>query len=109
MDDQDAARVVIVGGGFAGLFAARALRTRPGRGHAGRPSRAPPVPAAALPVRDRHPVRGPDRRAAAARCSRRHRNVECVLAEVIDIDAAGAQVIAGAPLGERDRRAATTT
>ena len=38
---------------------------RPGRGHARRPRRAPPVPAAALPVRHRDPVRGADRGAAA--------------------------------------------
>ena len=37
----------------------------PRRRDPGRPRRAPPLPAAALPVRDRHPVRGADRGAAA--------------------------------------------
>ena len=62
-------RVVIVGGGFGGLFAARALRRERRRDHARRPRPAPPVPAAALPGGDRDPVRGPDRGARCATCS----------------------------------------
>ena len=47
--------------------AVRGPGAAPGRGPGDpdRPGRAPPVPAAALPVRDRDPVRGEDRRPAA--------------------------------------------
>ena len=59
-------RVVIVGGGFAGLYAARSLGHRPrGARDARRPAQLPPVPAAALPGRDRRPVARRDRPAAA--------------------------------------------
>ena len=56
----------IIGGGFAGLYAAKQLRRRPrGRGHARRPAQLPPVPADALPGRDRRAVARRDRPAAA--------------------------------------------
>ena len=57
-------RVVIIGGGFGGLFAARALQ---GSASVTLIDRAGHhlFAAAALPVLDRHPVRGEDRRPAA--------------------------------------------
>ena len=92
-------RVVIIGGGFAGLFAARAL------------SRAPVQ--VTLVDRAEHHLFQP----LLYQCSTgilsegkiayplrellgKHRNVEFVLAEVTDIDAAGRRVHARRPLGE---------
>ena len=70
-------RVVIVGGGFGGLFAARRLRRGPVRGDAGGPPQPPPLPAAALSGRHRDPLGGRDRTAdpkrAAAPAERRGR------------------------------------
>ncbi len=66
MNGQARHRVVIVGGGFAGLLRRAGAAARAFRGHADRPERAPSVPAAALSVRDRHLVRRSDHRAAAA-------------------------------------------
>ena len=50
---DDRPHVVIVGGGFGGLAAARALRKSAGAGDARRPPQPPSLPAAALPGRDR--------------------------------------------------------
>ncbi len=78
-------RVVIVGGGFGGLFAAKALRRAPVEVTLVDRHDAPPLPAAALPGRDRDPVRGlvaPPLRDIL----RRQRNAEVVLAEVVDVD-----------------------
>ena len=58
-------RVVVVGCGFGGIEAVRALSKADGRDHAGRPHQPPPVPAAALPGGDR----GPERRRRSARRS----------------------------------------
>ena len=56
----------IVGGGFAGLYAAQQPRHRPrGPPDARRPAQLPPLPAAALPGRDRRPVARRHRPAAA--------------------------------------------
>ena len=56
-------RVVVVGGGFGGLLARSPSEGRRRR-HARRPHEPPPLPAAALPGRDRNPLGGPDRTAA---------------------------------------------
>ena len=58
-----------------------------GRGrHAGREDHPPPVPAAALPDRDRHPVRGRDRAVDPRGAGERQKNATVLLGEVTDID-----------------------
>ena len=67
-------RVVIVGGGFGGLYAAQNLAPEPvRRGHARRPAQLPPVPAAALPGRDGRPSPG-DIAQPLRSILRKHRN-----------------------------------
>ena len=90
--DSGRRRVVIVGGGFAGLFAARALR----RGNV----------SVTLIDRAQHHLFQP----LLYQCAtgilsegeiavplrdllKKHKNVDCVMAEVIDVDAAGQRVI----------------
>ena len=98
MTEEARRRVVVVGGGFAGLFAVRALRRAPvtvtliDRG-------TPPVPAAALPVRDG--ILSEGKIAAPLReVLRKHATVECVMAEVTGIDPAARRVHAKRPLGQ---------
>jgi NADH:ubiquinone reductase (H+-translocating) len=92
-------RVVVVGGGFGGLFAARALgrwaqvtlvdRTQH---HLFQPLLYQVATGMlsegqiAVPLRD---------------VLKRHRNVECLLAEVVDVDATARKVVAQRPDGER--------
>jgi NADH dehydrogenase len=101
MDGQNSRRhVVIVGGGFAGLFAARALRKAP----------------VSVTLVDCHPhhlfqpllyqcatgiLSEGQITAPLRKVLQRHKNVECVTASVSDVDAAARQVIAERPLGER--------
>ena len=66
-----AIRVVVVGGGFGGLPACRFLANLPGRRHADRPAQPPPVPAAAVPSRDRHPLARARSRRRCATSSRK--------------------------------------
>jgi NADH dehydrogenase len=93
-------RVVIIGGGFAGLFAARALRRAPVQ--------------VTLVDRSEHHLFQPllyqcatgilseGKIAAPLRdVLRRYRNVEYVLAEVTGIDAQRRRVLASRPLGEQ--------
>ena len=58
-------RVVIIGGRLRRALRRQGVAPQRRRDHARRPRAAPPVPAAALPGRDRDPVRGPDRGPAA--------------------------------------------
>ena len=64
-------RVVVVGGGFGGLEAVKALRTTARRRHADRPQQLPPVPAADVPGQHRRALARRDRRAAARDLPRR--------------------------------------
>ncbi|MCE0767759.1 NAD(P)/FAD-dependent oxidoreductase [Pseudonocardia kujensis] len=93
-------RVVIVGGGFAGLFAARALRD--------------PGIAVTLVDRAQHHLFQPllyqvatgilseGQIAAPLRdVLKRHRTVECVLADAVDVDPQARTVLAERPNGER--------
>ena len=99
-DQSGQRRVVIVGGGFAGLFAVRRLR------HAG----------ASVTMIDRaqHHVFQPllyqcatgimseGKIAAPLRdLLRKHKNVDCVMAEVVDFDVAGRRVLARRVGGDR--------
>ena len=99
-DQHRPPRVVIIGGGFAGLFAARALRKTPAQ--------------VTLVDRNEHHLFQPllyqcatgilsegQITAPLRKVLQRHRNVECVTASVIDVDQAGRRVIGELPLGKR--------
>jgi NADH dehydrogenase len=93
-------RVVIIGGGFGGLFAARALRKSPvsvtlidrAQHHLFQPL----LYQCATGILSEGQITAPLRAVL-----RRHRNVECVMAEVTGIDAGGRVVRARRPLGEQ--------
>ena len=100
MNDQDGrSRVVILGGGFAGLFAARALRRAPARitlidsrqHHLFQPL----LYQCATGILSEGKIAAPLREVL-----RRHRNVSCVMAEVTGIDAERREVLALRPGGE---------
>jgi thioredoxin reductase len=101
MSNQDGhCRVVIIGGGFAGLFAVRAL----GRA---------PVQVTLIDSRQHHlfqpllyqcatGILSEGKIAAPLReVLRKHQNVDCVMAEVTGIDAGGRRVLAIRPGGEQ--------
>jgi NADH dehydrogenase len=101
MSNQDGqGRVVIIGGGFAGLFAVRALRRAP-------------VQITLIDKRQHHlfqpllyqcatGILSEGKIAAPLRSVlRRHRNVDCVLAEVTGLDAERRRVLAIRPGGEQ--------
>jgi NADH:ubiquinone reductase (H+-translocating) len=93
-------RVVIIGGGFGGLFAARALRKSPvsvtlidrAQHHLFQPL----LYQCATGILSEGQITAPLRAVL-----RRHRNVECVMAEVTGIDAERRVVRARRPLGEQ--------
>ena len=93
-------RVVIVGGGFAGLFAARALRDGPfsvtlidrTAEHVFQPL----LYQCATGILSEGQITGPLRKLLKS-----HRNVDCIAAEVTDVDAANRQVIGRRPLGDQ--------
>jgi NADH:quinone reductase (non-electrogenic) len=99
MAEQGRRRVVIVGGGFAGLFAARSLRRS--RVTVTLIDRAehhlfqPLLYQCATGILSEGKIAAPLRQVL-----KRHRHTECVLAEVIGIDTAARTVRARRPLGE---------
>ena len=93
-------RVVIVGGGFGGLFAARALGDGPlsvtlidrSAQHVFQPL----LYQCATGILSEGQITAPLRRIL-----RKHRNLNCISAEAIDVDAAARHVIVRRPLGEQ--------
>jgi NADH:ubiquinone reductase (H+-translocating) len=93
-------RVVIVGGGFGGLFAARALRRSDvaitlvdrAQHHLFQPL----LYQVATGILSEGQIAAPLRDVL-----KRHRNVECLLADVVDVDARAREVVAQRPGGER--------
>ena len=101
MNDQASPRrVVIIGGGFAGLFAARALRRAPVQvtliDRAAHHLFQPLLYQCSTGILSEGKITAPLRELL-----RKHRNVECVLAEVTGIDPERRQVHARRPGGER--------
>ncbi len=99
MAHTSGSRVVIVGGGFAGLFAARALRRAPVQvtliDRAEHHLFQPLLYQCATGILSEGKIASPLRELL-----KKHQNVEFVLAEVTGIDAAGRRVQARRPLGE---------
>ena len=93
-------RVVIIGGGFAGLFAARALRRAPVR--VTLIDRAPYHLFQPMLYQCSTGILSEGKIAPPLRdLLRKHKNAELVLAEVTGIDAEGRRVLARRPLGEQ--------
>ncbi len=94
------ARVVIVGGGFAGLFAARALGDGPFTitliDRTSQHVFQPLLYQCATGILSEGQITAPLRR-----LFRKHRNLECITAKAVDVDAAQRQVSCLRPLGER--------
>ena len=98
MNGQARRRVAIVGGGFAGLFAVRALRHGPfsvtlidqSEHHLFQPL----LYQCATGILSEGQITAPLRRLL-----RKERHVECVMARAVDLDAAGRRVICRRPLG----------
>src|SRR3712207_4951486 len=92
-------RVVIVGGGFGGLFAARALRGSADVTLVDRTQHhlfQPLLYQVATGILSEGQITAPLREVL-----KRHRTVECLLAEVVDVDASARQGVAERPDGER--------
>jgi NADH dehydrogenase len=101
MTDQDRPRrVVIIGGGFAGLFAARALRG--GSFQVTLVDRTaqhvfqPLLYQCATGILSEGQITGPLRQLL-----RRHRNLDCIAAEVTGVDTSARKIIGRRPLGEQ--------
>ena len=101
MNDHDMpARVVIIGGGFAGLFAARALRGGPFSvtliDRTAQHVFQPLLYQCATGILSEGQITAPLRRLL-----RKHRTLDCITAEAIDVDVNAKRVICRLPVGER--------
>ncbi len=101
MNDKDTpARVVIIGGGFGGLFAARALRGGPFSvtliDRTAQHVFQPLLYQCATGILSEGQITAPLRR-----LFRKHHNLDCISAEAVDVDATGRRVICRRPLGEQ--------
>ena len=101
MHDQDSPqRVVIIGGGFAGLFAARALRGGPFKvtlvDRTAQHVFQPLLYQCATGILSEGQITGPLRQLLHS-----HRNLECIASEVVDVDAGARRLICRRPLGEQ--------
>jgi NADH dehydrogenase len=101
MHDQVARqRVVIIGGGFGGLFAARALRNGPFTvtmiDRTAQHVFQPLLYQCATGILSEGQITGPLRQLLRA-----HRNLECIAADAFDVDADAQRVICRRPLGEQ--------
>jgi NADH dehydrogenase len=101
MTDQDTpARVVVIGGGFGGLFAARALRGGPFSvtliDRTAQHVFEPLLYQCATGILSEGQITAPLRRVL-----RKHHNLDCITAEAVDVDATGRRVICRRPLGEQ--------
>ncbi|MGO8961554.1 MAG: NAD(P)/FAD-dependent oxidoreductase [Streptosporangiaceae bacterium] len=101
MNDHDTpARVVIVGGGFAGLFAARALRGGPFSvtliDRTAQHVFQPLLYQCATGILSEGQITAPLRRVL-----RKHHNLRTITAEAVGVDVTGQQVICRRPLGEQ--------
>ena len=104
MNDQDTpARVVIIGGGFAGLFAARALRNGPFSvtliDRTAQHVFQPLLYQCATGILSEGQITAPLRRVL-----RKHHNLDCITAEAVDVDATGQRVICLAAARRAARR-----
>jgi NADH dehydrogenase len=92
-------RVVIVGGGFAGMFAARALRDAPCEitlvDRSSQHVFQPLLYQCATGILSEGQITAPLRR-----LFRKHRNLECICAEAVNVDVARRRLICLRPLGE---------
>ncbi len=99
-DEQKLQRVVIVGGGFGGLFAARALRDGPFSvtliDRTAQHVFQPLLYQCATGILSEGQITAPLRRLL-----RKHRNLTCITAEAIDVDTTTRHVICRRPLGEQ--------
>ena len=101
MKEQDtAARVVIIGGGFAGLFAARALRAGPFSvtliDRTAQHVFQPLLYQCATGILSEGQITAPLRRVL-----RSHSNLDCITAKAVDVDATKRSVTCERPLGEQ--------
>jgi NADH:quinone reductase (non-electrogenic) len=98
-DRDTPGQVVIVGGGFGGLFAARALRDGPHSvtliDRTAQHVFQPLLYQCATGILSEGQITAPLRRIL-----RKHRNLKCITAEAIDVDATARHVICRRPLGE---------
>jgi len=100
MNAQDTpARVVIIGGGFGGLFAARALRDGPFSvtliDRTAQHVFQPLLYQCATGILSEGQITAPLRRVL-----RKHHNLDCITAEAIDVDVAKRRVVCDRPLGD---------